>query len=192
MPIAKENLTDEQLRAYCAECFEHLPDTGSFKWKERPMSHFKRKGDWAGFNKLHAGKVAGCVGNNGYVGVGLLGKRRQVHRLIWLMFYGEMPECVDHINGVRTDQRISNLRNVSVSENNRNRSRVSWRPSGSNGVYWCQHHKKYRARLKVDGNDIHVGYFDSREEARTARKQAEIANGFHPNHGRDQGGSSNA
>jgi len=175
------------LRSYCLECFEYLPDSGDFKWKERPQSHFKRAADFKGFNATHAGKGAGCLDKKGYMGVGLLGKRMLVHRLVWLMFYGEMPECIDHINGIRSDQRIANLRNVSVAENNRNRAGVHHRPDGVNGVYWCHHHQKYRARLKVNGRDIHIGYFNSKEEARTARKQEEIKNGFHQNHGRSKG-----
>lgn len=182
MPVREYDM--DMLRIYCLECFEYKPDTGSFKWKERPLNHFKRKCDWVGFNTAHAGKDAGSVGNKGYMGVGLLRKRMQVHRLVWLMFYGEMPDLIDHINGDRKDQRISNLRNVNVTANNRNRAGVKHRPDGSNGVYWCVYHKKYRARLKANGRDLHIGYFDTIEEARTARKQAEISSGFHPNHGR--------
>ncbi|WP_314721489.1 HNH endonuclease signature motif containing protein [Rahnella variigena] len=181
----KEVFNDIQtLREYCLGCFQYSADTGSFIWKVRPIKHFSRPADHAGFNNAHAGKPAGCMGNNGYVGVGLNRKKFQVHRLIWLMFYGYMPECIDHINGIRHDQRIANLRNVSITENNRNRAGVKGRESESTGVYWCSDHQKYRARLRVSGKDIHIGYFDSKEDARTARKQVEIKNGFHPNHGR--------
>lgn len=187
----KELSLDESIK-YLKECFLYIPDSGLFAWKVRPAHHFKRESDQRGFNKVHAGKSAGSISNNGYMGVGIMGKRMQVHRLAWFMFYGEWPDCVDHVNGDRTDQRIANLRNVSVRENNRNRAGVKGRPNAANGVYWCSYHQKYRARIKVEGRDMHIGYFSTIEEARTARKQVEIKNGFHPNHGRDCGGSTNA
>lgn len=184
MNISKFELDDDRFIKYLNECFEYHPESGEFKWKVRPRSHFKRDGDHAGFNTAYAGKQAGSIGGNGYVGVGLLGKRMQVHRLIWLIVYGEEPKCIDHINGNRTDQRISNLRNVSVEENNRNRASVKGKKNGCTGVYWCHTHQRYRARIKVNGKNIHIGYFNTINEAREERKKAELANGFHPNHGR--------
>ncbi|MGQ5734181.1 hypothetical protein ACUNI2_20585, partial [Serratia sp. IR-2025] len=77
-----------------------------------------------------------------------------------------------------------NLRNVSVEENNRNRASVKGKKNGCTGVYWCHTHHRYRARIKVNGKNIHIGYFNTINEAREERKKAELANGFHSNHGR--------
>ena len=79
-----------------------------------------------------AGSVAGCMNNWGYLQVCTKGKTYKAHRLVWLIEKGVWPEELDHINGVRTDNRIENLREVSRKENLRNQKT---RCTSSSGDY---------------------------------------------------------
>ena len=111
------------------------------------------------------------------------------HRIAWALFYGEWPQGqVDHLNGNRKDNRIRNLRIVSNQENCRNLGRRATknpdRDSGVNGVYWHKKNQKWVARLKTNGTWIYLGSHADLSEAVAARRRAETAYGFHPNHGR--------
>lgn len=71
------------------------------------------------------GKIAGRIEANGYWYVKLKNKQYLAHRLIWLMTFGKWPDdTIDHINGICTDNRIDNLRDVTHSVNNKNRHRA--------------------------------------------------------------------
>lgn len=91
---------------------------------------------------------------------------------------------IDHINHYRIDNRIENLRLVSANENGKNQSYCKANKSGFNGVSWHSVAKKWRARLKVEGKEIHIGLFDSPELASMAIEREKINRGFHENHGK--------
>jgi hypothetical protein len=98
--------------------------------------------------------------------------------------YGEMPSAVDHINHIRTDNRLLNLREVSgAKENSRNTTLPKNNTSGRIGVCWNAHAGKWHSRIKVNQQTISLGYFSSIEEASEARTKAERRFGFHVNHG---------
>jgi len=100
--------------------------------------------------------------------------------------HDEWPQDeIDHINGIRTDNRLVNLRSVTHRENQKNIKRSTCNTSGRVGVRWEGHRSKWRSAIKVDGREKHLGSFDSFAEASAARKAAEIKYGFHKNHGRD-------
>ncbi|WP_446719173.1 HNH endonuclease signature motif containing protein [Halocynthiibacter sp. C4] len=108
----------------------------------------------------------------------------RAHRVIWAMFYGRWPaKDIDHINGDRTDNRISNLRHVSRAENARNSSRSSANTSGRTGVYKVKKSGKWNARIRVDGRFINLGFFKEFEAACAARAVAESKYGFSARHG---------
>lgn len=140
-------------------------------------------------NRVHRGRralpgmVAGTPNGQGYLCVRVNTINYRVHRLVWLITYGRWPEGqIDHINGVRDDNRIENLREVSVQENQRNTHIRIDNTSGVTGVskeLWG-----WRARIKVGGKKINIGFFKSFDDAVAARKKAEAELGFHPNHGR--------
>ncbi|WP_251847234.1 HNH endonuclease signature motif containing protein [Enterobacter hormaechei] len=119
MEIAK----DKELPVeYLRECFQYDPETGELTWKERPLSHFEHstKAD-GGFNKKYAGKIAGSVMARGYVWITLNKRPHFAHRIAWAIHYGEYPkDVIDHVNGIRTDNRISNLVQSTPSANSRN------------------------------------------------------------------------
>lgn len=100
------------------------------------------------------------------------------------MTIGEWPEFVDHINGDRTDNKIENLRSCSRLENSVNRAVASHNKSGVLGVHYDKSRGKWAAEIKVNKKKVYLGRFDSIDEAKTARKIAEVKYGFHPNHGR--------
>lgn len=94
-----------------------------------------------------------------------------LHRIIM-----ECPDnmMVDHINHNPLDNRKSNLRVCTNSQNNMNKGKQSNNTSGYRGVDWHKQNNKWHARIHVNKRKIHLGYFDTKEEAIEARKQAEL------------------
>lgn len=128
------------------------------------------------------GMVAGSPNGQGYLCVRINTINYRVHRIVWLMTYGSWPVGqIDHVNGVRDDNRIENLREVSVRENQRNTHIRVDNTSGVTGV--TREVGGWRARIKVDGSKINLGFYKSFDEAVAARKKGEAKFGFHPNHG---------
>ena len=155
------------------EYLDYNPSTGIFIWK-KATSNRVRAGDEAGSNR------------DGYISINIFGKRYKAHRIALFLEKGEWPESeVDHINGITDDNRASNLRSVSLSENSKNSKRYSTNTSGVTGVYWFKPQNKWKASIKSEGNQIHLGYADSFEEACVLRSKGEIKYGFHATHGRE-------
>lgn len=107
----------------------------------------------------------GYMRPDGYVCVRLLGRSYGEHRLIHFLFSGEWPDQVDHINGVRNDNRPDNLRSANHAQNCMNR-----RPLGktSKGCYWQPKRRKWIAQIGASGKRITIGYFDTESEAANA------------------------
>lgn len=141
---------------------------------------------WRNSNRVPKTLEAGMQRkSSGYLYVQVHGRLYPVHRVVMLMcygFYGEGLE-VDHINHVRNDNRLVNLRFVTRSENMRNRSVSSNSTSGITGVYFSKARKKYIALIGVNRKLIYLGYFDTLEEAAAARAEANLKFKFNNNHG---------
>lgn len=168
---AGAGLTQERVR----ELLEYRPDTGKFTWKCSTS------------NRAPVGAEAGSLASNGYVIVGVEGSAVLAHRLAWLWVYGELPDQnkdIDHIDGDRGNNRISNLRLVTRSANisgGRGRKNpvlpgVAKTPSG-----------RYVAAIHVNRVRAHIGTFDTPEEAHAAHVARHIElfgenSKFHPNH----------
>jgi hypothetical protein len=171
---------------YLKECLRYNPATGVFTWKRRPLSHFSKKQGQRVFNSKFALKDTGestCM--NGYRRIRIDDILYRAHRLCWLYVFGNLPEHqIDHVNGVRHDNRIHNLRAVTNRENCLNAALRSDNKSGAHGVDWFKSRGKWRSRIKDNGKEIHLGYFDDISKAIAARKSAEILYGYHKNHGR--------
>jgi hypothetical protein len=120
-----------------------------------------------------AGDVAGFFDKKiGYLRVGIRGKHYLVHRIIFMMHNGYMPEEADHINGNKLDNRIENLRSASKSENLRNRASNKNNQSGYKNVAWHKQHKKWSVTLNYDGSKHHIGYFEDLELADLVAQEA--------------------
>lgn len=170
-------MTSEEVKSL----LHYDPETGRLTW-------LRREGDSQGikyFNTRFSGKEAGRMDKYGYRAIIIQGKDYLAHRLAWLYVHGEWPENeIDHINGIRDDNRIQNLRSVTHRVNARNLATPKNNTSGRIGVSWNRRDGKWAARIKNQGRLIYLGYFDSFEDACTAREAAEVEFGFHPNHGR--------
>ena len=136
----------------------------------------------------HNCKMGWTRGNmllSGYFALSLFRKQFLVHRLVWAIHYGCFPSGnIDHENQIRTDNRISNLRDVSCLDNNRNQRMLNTNTSGVTGVYWNSANRKYVSQISILNRVIYLGSFESIEDASIARKAAEEKYGFHQNHGR--------
>ena len=132
------------------------------------------------------GNIAGTVNDAGYIIISIFNKRYRAHRLAWLYVYGEMPsKHIDHINHIRDDNRICNLRDVSHKNNHKNRKLSIRNANGRIGVFWDNDRKRWLASIRVDGKPIFLGRFAEYSDAVNARKNAEILYGFHENHGKE-------
>jgi len=137
------------------EKVEYNAETGIFTWK--------RNGDVAGYPK-----------SNGYMQVRIDGKYYLLHRLAWMYVYGDFPEMdLDHINRVRSDNRLSNLRLATRTMNQQNRSLQRNNDSGVAGVVFNKQCKTWNARIKADNKLHHLGSFKNFDDAVIARKKAE-------------------
>jgi len=153
--------TVNHLLAYC-------PETGDLTRKVR-------------IGRLKVGAIAGYITAGGYRSVTVNGCWVQAHRLAWLLFYGVDPIAeIDHINGVKTDNRILNLRIASKAENCRNRKLHRTNSSGYKGVSWHKKLSKWQATL----NGKYLGYFVNKEDAVACVRAARtLAHGAFANHG---------
>lgn len=150
MPVDYDALALEVVKSYLS----YDKDTGLFTWIKRGKG-------------IKIGSVAGYKTSQGYIDITLSKKHVRAGRLAILMTEGKWPDGhVDHINGVRDDNRLCNLRVVSNQGNMQNRRNpLSNNTSGFLGVAGKNRHGKYRASITVDGKRISLGSFDKAEEA---------------------------
>ena len=100
---------------------EYDEASGLLIWKQRDLETFKYKIMGENWNERYAGQIAGSIDSRGYVVLKINDKTYRAHRIIWAMVYGEWPDIIDHIDGNPTNNRLSNLRNVTSKDNARNR-----------------------------------------------------------------------
>jgi hypothetical protein len=188
MKLTRDELTPALMR----ELVEYDPATGTLTWRERDSKWFTSANRVNCWNAKLGGKAAlTAIGRSGYHHGGILGVNVLAHRVAWVVYYGEWPTGeVDHINGRKTDNRVSNLRIVDDLGNSRNAARRITNQSGVQGVYWSTRDKRWVATIRTGaGRRKHVGNFEHFEDAVLARKRAERQYGYHPNHGREQDAS---
>ena len=158
--MSKNDLTAARLRE-----LHYDPETGVF-------TH-RRTGKPAG-NALPDGRLRICVDYRSY----------KAHRLAWLYVHGDWPNgCVDHINRDPSDNRIANLRDTTKAENTQNVTAA--RKSSRLGLLGVRKvWRRYAARIKADGQERHLGYYDTPEEAHAAYLGAkrELHPGFAADH----------
>lgn len=138
------------------------------------------------WNATRAGKQAFGSTIKGYAQANVRGHHFLAHRVAWAIHYGEWPDGeVDHINGVRTDNRIANLRVVDTAGNAKNKRMPDSNTSGAVGVSWDKSRNRWAAYIKVSGKKVSLGRFKDFSAAVARRVEAAQRYGFHANHGRD-------
>lgn len=176
-------LSYEQVNAILECDFE----SGRLIWKDRPANMFTEDR----FCKIWNGRYAGTeafrpIDRNGYHVGAIFNRQYRAHRVVWLLAHKVWPSNqIDHINGVRTDNRLSNLRDVEHRENGLNQRLSKRNKSGVTGVCWHKRSKKWLASIRVNGSNINLGEFKDFSTAVDRRRIAEEKFGFHPNHGRN-------
>lgn len=118
-------------------------------------------------SKTRVGDIAGSIHKyKGYQIVTVDGAKYFGHRLAWLYMMGEWPQEIDHINQVKHDNRFINLRLATRSENSLYRPLRKDSSSGVKGVSWHSRVKKWTAQITYKGKNRHLGYFDTKEDAK--------------------------
>ena len=132
------------------------------------------------------GDTVGGYHREGYLHFQFNGKMLIVHRIIWLFVYKKLPkQGIDHINGIKDDNKISNLRDVSQGANSRNQAKRKCYMDTPIGVTYMKRSGKFSARVVSKGVSYYLGEFKTVEEADNACKQKRKQLGtFHINHGR--------
>jgi hypothetical protein len=149
--------------------FDYDSNTGVFKRKVTVSNNAK------------AGQIINKTDFEGYLKVAINKKSFKVHRLIWIYLYGEFPkDTIDHINGIRHDNRIENLRECTAAENLQNKKFFKNNTTGYKGV--VKKGNKFVAQIGFNGKCKHLGYFFKAEDAHKAYCEAGIKYHTHNEH----------
>lgn len=168
---------------YCPDIlnklFDYDSEKGIFIWKFR----YPDRAYNATFNSRSANTQAfTSKDSHGYAQTSVTGKIVMCgHHAAWVMVNGKIPEGmeIDHINGIRHDNRISNLRLVDRGENLHNINKLREdNTSGKRGISYKKECDSYHAYINKDGERINIGYFKTLDEAIDARRKKEIEMGY--------------
>lgn len=169
------------------QLLRYEPETGKLFWRERPVEMFSDtgKGGQVGSANRWNGRCAGkeaftAPDASGYLTGGIFGVIYKAHRVAWTIEHGMISGEIDHINGVKSDNRINNIRDVSREVNMQNKPKNRNNKSGVTGVFWHTASSGWVAKIK----ETHLGCFQCIGQAIKARRAAEQEHNFHPNHGR--------
>jgi hypothetical protein len=158
---------------YVNRLFNYNQFTGILTWKIKKA------------NRIKVGHPVGFYDTGGYLRVWVNSKTYSLHRIAWIIMAGSWPDFqIDHINGVRDDNRWENLRSVTAHENSKNQAKPKNNTSGFIGVSYLKLNKKYAAYIRINGKKKHLGYFDNAIDAFNERKKASSEFNYHENHGR--------
>ena len=146
-------LSQSELKRY----IDYDPETGTFTRRIQ-------------LNNVMAGTILGSERYDGYLCIRILGKSYLAHRLAWFYMHGTWPNIIDHINGIRNDNRLCNLRDVTTQINILNRPVQINNILGVRGVK--QHGNKFIARISFEGYTHYLGLFDTMHGASEAYEQA--------------------
>lgn len=153
--------------AYLRQCIDYDPITGVFTWRPRAWA-------MAVWNARYADTVAGNIAPTGYRQIsvkfpGRISRPYLAHRLAWLHVTGLWPKRdIDHKNGRQDDNRFENLREAVAAQNGLNRGKNKNNPSGFKGVRRGAREGSWTARIMINRNGIHLGTFESAEDAHAA------------------------
>jgi hypothetical protein len=137
---------------------------GKLYWRPRPLEAFKKYSAFVMWNKRYANNPAGSPNKRGYIRIGIAKKYYMAHRLIWLYHRGWLPEALDHKNGRPWDNRMSNLRVATQTENRWNSRRRISTTTNTKGVY-KRPSGNYEAHICADYKRVHLGTFERKKDA---------------------------
>jgi len=155
---------NEALLTYAREHLRYDEATGKFFWIKVPKRINNKR-------LCFPGKEAGSLHHSGYTKIILMGQFVLAHRLAWALFFGDIPNEIDHVNGDRNDNRLCNLRAATRSQNMHNVKTKRTSSSGVKNVQWDESSSKWRVRVRVNGVRHHVGRFSGIEQAKFAAKK---------------------
>ncbi len=168
---------------YLKECLHYDQDTGIFTWKVRPLRHFEdgtiqtKKQICNIWNSRFANTITGSKSKKGYLLIGIDNKRYLAHRLAWLYIYGYCPENkVDHFDRNRSNNKISNLREVGNICSMQNTGELKSNKSGVKGVYMRKDTNKWMSYIDIHKDRIYLGSFVNFDDAVKARWEEERDN----------------
>jgi hypothetical protein len=135
--------------------------------------------------KIKVGNKVGFLNNHGYIQTKIFNKTMSVHRIIYFMNHKTLPDLIDHINGIKTDNRIENLRPATKSQNNQNCAIRKDNSSGVKNICWDKNCNKWRVFLQTNKKRKSFGVYDDLELAELVAVEAR--NKYHKqfaNHGK--------
>jgi len=151
-------ITKERLK----ELLHYDPNTGLLTWIKSPNIRIK------------IGEIAGSKTAKGYIQTKLDKQPYLVHRLAWLYVFGKLPHELDHINQIRSDNRIKNLRIIGRAANRINAKTGSKNSSGIKGVSFNKRKGIWIARIGFNREQIQLGSYTNKEDAALAYKNASM------------------
>ena len=162
--LPRGGLTQDRLK----EVIDYDADTGLFLWKKKPTRTNNMEGKIAGYPQWGSKSSGG-----GYIRIMIDFKVHLAHRLAWLYIHGEWPKYqLDHKDGDRANNRLSNLRECTVSQNRMNAPREN---KYGRGVFFRndkRRTKQWGAQISANGKHIYLGAFLTQEEAQIAYIEA--------------------
>lgn len=171
--MAKEKLSHE----YILSILDYNKDTGVFVWRARTPDMFRdgkgrytKENNCKAWNKRYAGKIAGhVVKQNNRTQIRIHNVLYCLNIIAWFYVHGVWPDVdVDHKDRKPDNNSIENLRLATNSQNGANKTKYNNNSTGYKGVSFHKTNKRFAARIKKDGKQIHLGYFDTAEEAHEA------------------------
>ena len=165
-------ITQKQIK----KLLHYNPETGIFTWLKRTPKMFKNgegiysiERNCKIWNTRFSGKPAGRLNDFGYIIITIHERKYSSHKLAYTYMTGkQVKEEIDHKNGKTNDNRWINLRPATSTQQKRNSKVSSRNTSGYRGVSLSKQKNKWRARGVINRKEIHLGFFDTPEEASKA------------------------
>lgn len=167
--LTKAQVTQALLKEY----LDYNPNTGILTWIKKPSK------------RANMGQRAGSlVPKSGYRSINFFGRSYPEHHVVWCWYYGEWSELfIDHIDHVRDNNRIHNLREVTALQNAQNKRKRENTHVNEAGIWYNKRRKRYVAEISVKGKKVFQQSFVDVEDAIKARRAKLKELGFHSNHG---------
>jgi hypothetical protein len=156
---------------FLRECLDYEADSGIFRWKRRPVEHFLEKSTHDKWNTRWVGKPAGSLNRDGYRLIRVGSTTFMAHRIAWILTHGEpVPVEIDHRDGNPDNNRITNIRAATRSDNLANNKVRRDSTTGIKGVY--PYRGRFVAVIRRHKKRHILGYFATVQEASAVRQEA--------------------